>query len=211
MVPRAAPIVSRIGGATLVGGGVGGAYGASSGEGLFDPSAAEWGTVLGAGGGALAEPIAAGLGKVARGAGQWLGLLNPEAEAASKISGAYQADQRAGNAAMTPAQFAAAKAAGQPVMAGDLGGEAVRRLARTATNVSPEAGAALAQPLGDRFQGQSGRVSDFIDGLFPGKDLNTTIERDRIATEARSVNSPAYTTAFNDPNAGRFGRRTCPT
>ena len=56
--------------------------------------------------------------------------------------------------------------------------------------------------MGDRFQGQSGRVSDFIDGLFPGKDLNTTIERDRIATEARSVNSPAYTTAFNDPNAG---------
>ena len=202
LAPRAAPIVSRIAGGTLVGGGLGGAYGASSGEGMFDPSAAAWGTVLGAGGGAAAEPISAGLGKVARGVGQWLGRSDPEADAAAKLAQAYQADQRAGNAALTPAEFAEAKAAGQPVMAGDLGGEAVRRLARTSSNISPEASAALKQPLGQRFQEQAGRMKGYLDSLFPGKSLNTQVENDRITSDARAANSPAYQAAYQDPNAG---------
>ena len=195
---RIAPLLSGAG----IGGALGAGYGASQGEGLFDPSGAAWGAGAGALGGAAAEPLGWVAGKVGKGVSQFLGRYDPEEEAAAKIGKAYQEDQRTQNAAMTPSQYADAKAAGQPVMAGDLGGGSVRRLARTAANISPEAGNELAQPLGQRFQQQGPRVSSYIDNLFPGKNLNTAIERDRIATEARVANGPAYQKAYSDPNAG---------
>lgn len=200
-VPSAAKLAPIIAGG-LTGAGAGALYGGSGGEGVFDPRGAAIGAGVGAVGGALADPIAAGLGRIGKGVSQWTGRYNPEQEAQRRIAQAYTTDQATGSKAMSPADFAAGQQANQPVVAGDMGGTAVRDLARSAANISPEARGALGATVGDRFDSQSDRTKGFIDQLYPGQNLNTVAQQDQIAAAARAANSPAYRAAYSAPNAG---------
>lgn len=168
----------------------GGATGAAVGGavGTVAPTAVE-GLVQGARG--LAAPLAP-VARAVRGA------FDPEAEAARRVAGALQRDAQAagGPAGLTPAEFAADRAAGGPATLMDFGGETTRALARSAANSSPEGRAALNTAINDRFESQSGRVTDWLNRTFGPSDTGAT--REALQDAARQANKPAYAKAYRD-------------
>lgn len=82
-------------------------------------------------------------------------------------------------------------------MVADIGGQATRRLARTAANASPEADEALSGPINERYEDQGPRLANFLQGLF-GNNLNAQAARDALAAKASATNSPAYAQAYAD-------------
>lgn len=188
---KLAPLLARTG----VGAGYGAVQGGTSGEGLWD-----WGGAgVGAGFGAIGGALAPAVGNIAKGVGRWAGLIKPADEAAEKIATATTAD--AGKGAMSPSDFAKAKATGQGPMAADLGGENVRELADEAALNSPTARGTLKDAADARYASQQSRFGDYMDGLFPGKDLDTAAQRDEINLQARQANSTAYNAAYGAPRA----------
>lgn len=197
---KLAPLLSRAG----VGAGYGAVQGGTSGEGLWD-----WGGAgVGAGIGSAGAAIAPAIGNLAKGVGRWAGLIKPADEAAEKIAGAATADELPkgpfsppGKGAMSQSDFAKAKATGQGPMAADLGGENVRELADEAALNNPTARATLKDAADARYASQQSRFGDYMDGLFPGKDLDTAAQRDEINLQARQANSTAYNAAYGHPDA----------
>lgn len=197
-----APALARTG----VGAGYGAVYGGTSGPDLWDTQ----GALIGAGMGGAGAAVAPVLTKAASGVARWAGFGDPAQEAARKVVGAFEADQPpAGpwgrpapgtSGAIDATDFAKAKAAGQPAMAADLGGENVRELADVAASGSPDARKILRTPAEERFTSQQSRFSDYLDRSF-GQDLNTATQKDEIAQAARQANSSAYRAAYNHPNA----------
>jgi len=178
----------------------GGATGAAVGGavGTVAPAAVE-GLVQGTRG--LAAPLAP-VARAIRGA------LDPESEAARRVVAALQRDNRGvvtpasgsgipSNApGLTPAEFAADRAAGGPATIMDLGGETTRALARSSANTSPEGRAALNTAINDRFESQSGRVTDWLNRTFGPSDPGAT--REALQDAARQANKPAYARAYRD-------------
>lgn len=207
-----------MGAKALQGAKLGAGYGALAGAGEGEDLAsrglgAATGAVTGGAGGALAAPVAAGLEKgigaaynatvkplVATGRG-W---LDPTAEAARRASGAISRDYEqvaGGNAiGMTPTEFAAAKAAGNPVINADMGGETTRALLRSAANTSPEGRATVEGVLSDRFKGQTERTATDIRNLVSG-GANATKTRAELLAEYDAKRIPAYKEAFAKPAA----------
>lgn len=129
------------------------------------------------------------------------GIINPTEEAARRVATAADRDIAAASSAntmagLTPQEFSTARQAGTPVMNMDIGGETTRALARSAANTSPEGRAILNRAIDDRYQGQAGRLSDWLNSTF---NYPNAFEQQRAITEsARAANTPAYQRAMDE-------------
>lgn len=182
-----------------LGAGYGAAYGAGTGDTLADrASNAAWGATFGGAGGAAAVPIAKAVGNIGSAVRDKF-LTSAPTAATKRIAEAIGADQAAGRAAMTPADFAAAQAQGHPVAVADLGGPNTQRLAQSAVNMSPDAGSALNSMIDKRFSdpttGQASQVEDFFQNLH-GSVLNAQDARDANVAAAAALNRPNYAAAY---------------
>jgi hypothetical protein len=204
-----AGLVARGSQAAKIGAGYGALSGASQGEGPGGVLAgAGEGAIGGALGGVGGTLLGAGVGKLAGAAYDALGrplaatvrgLINPEQEAARRVAGAAVTDYpqvAAGKTpGLTPAQFGAAKAAGEPVIVGDMGGETMRALMRSAANTSPEARAEIQNVIMSRFQDQNDRAGATIRSLVSG-GANTTKTAAQLEAEYDAERGAAYGAAY---------------
>jgi hypothetical protein len=156
--------------------------------------------VIGGGLGGLAAPVTRGAGMLVSPVINTVrGIVNPAEEAARRVGGAVSRDVAGGSAGLTPQEFQAAQAAGQPVNVMDLGGETTRALARSAANTSPEGRAVLNRAINDRFELQSTRLTDWLRSTFHYPDAPA--QQAALAEAGRNVNRVGYATAHNDPAA----------
>lgn len=154
-----------------------------------------FGTALGG----AAPAVVSGAGAAGRAIGDRFiaplrGLVSPEQ--AKKV-----AEEKASRALaastdkMTEAEFRALRAADEPVVIADVGGEPVRRLARDASNISSEAGETLNTTIADRFGQQAARVERDVEKFFPIRpDYADDITALKLS--ARKENKPAYDRAY---------------
>lgn len=207
---NAATLPARMLASARVGAGVGALSGFGSGEGAADSAVKTGsGAVLGGAVGAAGPPVVEGLIQGGRAiAGPIVnavrGAVNPENEAARRVAVAVGRDvQNDPNAVsrLTPQEFVAStqQPGGGPATLMDLGGETTRALARSAANTSPEGRAVLNQSINDRFEGQSGRVTSWLENTF--NYPNAQAQQTAIEQTARGVNRAAYGRAMRDPNA----------
>jgi hypothetical protein len=123
-------------------------------------------------------------------------VLAPQSFAERLVRRTIEADRARGvEDVLTPADIAAARAAGQDIVVGDLGATGTLRLARAAGNTSEDAGARLRASTDPRYTEQKGRFGDFIEDLFGG-NLNMTSTNDTLRDTARWVNAPRYRAAY---------------
>jgi hypothetical protein len=209
LAEQAAALGARAAGAGAGGATIGGVFGFGEGSSLPERiKNAATGTVAGGALGTLLAPAAEGVG--ALGSLAYRNLIQPNVNRVRSLFAPEQTAERlvAGRLAgdtpsMTPAEFAQLRAAGEPVMLADVGGRGTREYARTAANLSPEADVALNEPITQRFLNQTGRVEGDIRGMFPDAvDYAQTI--DRLNTQARAANTPAYRRAYNEGSSGVF-------
>jgi hypothetical protein len=195
----------------LKGAQVGAEYGALSGAGEGTDATSRLtgagaGTVSGAIGGAAAPAIGGIAGAAYDKFGKPItntvrGWINPEAEAARRLTVALRADQdliSKGQAeGMSPAEWAAARAKGEPVTLADLGSSNTQALLRSAANTSPEGRAMLEKVINDRFAGQTERVADTVRGLVAG-GANAGKTADQLVAEYDANRLPAYRQSFRE-------------
>jgi hypothetical protein len=136
------------------------------------------------------------------------GAMDPDAEAARRVTSAIQRDNRgavtpaAGSGVpsnapgLTPAEFSANVTAGGPATLMDMGGETTRALARSAANTSPEGRAALTTAIDNRFESQSDRVTNWLNQTFGPSDTGAT--REALQQAATRANRPAYARAYGE-------------
>lgn len=128
------------------------------------------------------------------------GIANPAEEAARRVAGAVQRDTVSGTAGLDPATWQAAQAGGAPVSIMDVGGETTRALARSAGNTSPEGRAILNKAIDDRFEGQSGRLTDWLNSTFNYPDAFA--QQQAIDNLERTTNRAAYQRAYDAGSGG---------
>jgi hypothetical protein len=126
-------------------------------------------------------------------------MLNRDNEAIKRTSRAIMQDRATGGV-MSSADEATARQAGVPVTNADRFGQATRTLARTATNVSPEADAALKRTVEDRFASQAPRAQSFVNRLMNGATDDLALQ-DGLRTAASASNNIAYGKARANPAA----------
>lgn len=201
----------------LQGAKLGAAYGAASGASTGQETGGLPGMAEGAGAGAIegglggagGELAGSALGKAGSVAYDYLGrpiasavrgLVDPSQEAGRRVAGALISDYpqvAAGKVlGMTPQQWIAARAAGEPVMLSDLGGETTRALMRSAANTSPEGRALLNSAIADRFADQSDRAGSTIRGLV-SNGANTAKTKAQLEAEYDAERGGAYQTAYD--------------
>ena len=200
---QAATLPGRIGRGALVGAGTGALAGIGEGEGALDRAArGATGAAVGAGVGAVLPVGVEGVVRGARAIGSGTtnalrGVRDPEGEAARRVALSLQKDIEIDPTAagrLTPQEFAAGRAAGEPVNFMDIGGETTRALARSATNTSPEGRAVLSKAIDDRFEGQTPRVTEWLGKNFNHPDAGALQEA--LEAAAKTVNRPAYEKAY---------------
>lgn len=152
--------------------------------------------------------IIPGLGEAAKAGGRavYNGAIRPiqtafnrENEVAKRIGGAIQQDVAQG-ARLGSAEEAAVKSVGAPVLNADRFGTAVRTLARTAANVSPEAAGILKRTTEERFAGQAPRAVGFVQNLMNGATDDLALQ-EALTVGAKKANGPAYKAAYSSPQA----------
>jgi hypothetical protein len=189
------------------GAGVGAAYGAASGAGegeTIEDRAARGGTGALIGGvvGAAAPPLVEGAIQAGRAVVNPVvnavrGAANPEAEAGRRVMNALQRDAIADpNAAsrLTPQEFAASYQSGGPARIMDMGGDTTRALARSAANTSPEGRGVLNREINERYEGQTGRITDWLRTTF--NFPNADAQRQALDQARRTANNAAYQRAY---------------
>lgn len=128
------------------------------------------------------------------------GWMNPNGEAARRLSTALRIDQdliQQGKAqGMPPADWAAARARGEPVTLADLGSTRTQALLRSAANTSPEGRAMLENTFEQRFLGQSERVGDTVRNILPGGVANARKTGDQLVAEYDAARVPVYKAAY---------------
>lgn len=129
-------------------------------------------------------------------------LANRENEVTKRLGGAILQDQASG-AVMDQATEAVAKRAGADVLNADKFGSAIRTLARTASNVSPEADNIFKDTTQNRFYTQGNRAVNFIRSLMGGATDDLALQ-DQLRTAARATNKTAYDAAYAAPNARKI-------
>jgi hypothetical protein len=192
----ASSALGRIGAGMATGAGYGAISGAGEAERPQDilpeaAKAAAVGTLFGGAGSAAAE-LATPLVKKA--SSLYHGLADPEAEAIRRYARAAESDLHSAGERLTPQDIQLAQHVGMPIGAVDTGGQAVRELARTASNFSPEAQAALKEFTQNRFEEQSPRIAGFIREITGGADA--AADYGKIQEAASRANRPAYKTAY---------------
>lgn len=126
-------------------------------------------------------------------------MANRDNEAITRVGKAIAQDSAMG-AGMSQADEAVAASAGAPVLNADRFGTVTRTLARTASNVSPEAQGALKGAVEDRFLTQSVRAKGFVQKLMGGATDDLALQ-DALRTAAQASNKTAYDAARANPNA----------
>ena len=126
-------------------------------------------------------------------------MANRDNEAITRVSKAVAQDSAMG-AGMSQADEAVAASAGAPVLNADRFGTVTRTLARTASNVSPEAQGALKGAVEDRFLTQGVRAKGFVQKLMGGATDDLALQ-DALRTAAQASNKTAYDAARSNPNA----------
>lgn len=126
-------------------------------------------------------------------------LANRENEVTTRLAGAIAQDTASG-AKMTPAMEAVAGKAGADVLNADRFGSAIRTLARTASNISPEADNIFKQTTEQRFLTQGGRAVNYLKTLMGGATDDLALQ-DALKSAAQATNKKAYDAAFNAPQA----------
>lgn len=188
-----------------LGGEYGGLAGVGAGKDIGDSAmqGAE-GIVGGIVGGAVAPVVGSAIGAAYNKFGKPLvnayrGATDPEAEAARRLAVSLKADQEliaAGKSeGMSPQEWAAARAAGEPVTLAELGSTHTQALLRSAANTSPEGRAVLEKVINDRFAGQSERVANEVRGLVAG-GANAHKTGDQLVAEYDKARVPAYKAAY---------------
>lgn len=202
---QGATLPARIGRGAVVGAGYGTLSGFGEGEGLSDSATrAAIGAPVGAAIGAVAPPLVEGVVQAAKRLGQPIanavrGAINPDSEAARRVVSAIDRDIQSDPSAvnrLAPREFADAVRDGTPASIMDIGGETTRALARSAANTSPEGRDILNRAVNDRFESQSGRVTDWLDRTFGPSDTGLT--REALQDAARRANRPAYARAYRE-------------
>lgn len=123
-------------------------------------------------------------------------IVAPQSFAERVVRRTIEADRARGvEDVLTPADIAAARAAGQDIVVGDLGATGTLRLARAAGNISEDAAARLRAAADPRYTEQGRRSAGFIEDMFGG-DLNMTAANDILRDTARQVNAPLYRAAY---------------
>lgn len=126
-------------------------------------------------------------------------LANRENEVTARLAGAIGQDTASG-ARMTAGDAAIAGKAGADVLNADRFGSAIRTLARTASNISPEADNIFKQTTEQRFLTQGGRAVNFLKTLMGGATDDLALQ-DALKTAARTTNKVAYDAAYATPAA----------
>ncbi len=127
------------------------------------------------------------------------GIRDPAGEAARRIGSAIERDIATDQNAvsrLTPQEFAGNVQQGGPATIMDIGGETTRALARSAANTSPEGRGILNQALDDRFEGQGGRITDWMRQTFHFP--NALAQKDALEKAATAANRPAYAKAYKE-------------
>lgn len=184
------------------------AAGAGEGEGATDTAIrAGTGSLLGAGVGAIAPKVSEKLGDAASWLSEKIGTIlapmqrmkDPETQGVKYFLEKMKMDVDSGKA-LTAEQRQAAEQMGLPLMAGDLGGEEVRGLARWASDISPTARAKMVDELDERYRGQQDRLSSAISNLTAAP--NARVAREALDESAKVANGPAYKAAMEQGNEG---------
>lgn len=214
----AIPLGAGMGAATLpgrmavgagVGAGIGALSGAGEGVGAGDRTGkAITGGALGAALGGVAPAVVEGVIQGGRVVAQPVvnavrGAINPENEAARRVTTAIQRDmQQDPNAInrLNPTEFANSVHGGGPARIMDIGGETTRGLARSAANTSPEGRTALTQSINDAYEGQSPRIINWLNNTFHYP--NAEAQQRALDQAARNVNRPAYARAYQQGSGG---------
>jgi len=126
-------------------------------------------------------------------------LANRENEVTKRIAGAIGQDRAAG-AVMGQGTEAVANRAGADVLNADRFGSAIRTLARTASNVSPEADNIFKETTQNRFYDQGKRAINYVRALMGGATDDLALQ-DNLRAAARATNKTAYDAAYNAPMA----------
>jgi hypothetical protein len=206
---NAATVPARMARGAAVGAGYGGIAGFGEGEGLGGSAAQGLtGGLVGGVVGAAAPPLVEGVIRGGRAVSQGVrsglrGAFNPDAEASRRVATAIGRDIQADPAAttrLTPQEFTASRQNQGPAAVIDLGGETTRALARSAANTSPEGRQALNTVVNDRFEGQGGRVTDWLRYTFNFPNADT--QQKAIEQAAKAANAPAYAKAMRDGRGG---------
>lgn len=124
------------------------------------------------------------------------GIEKPSDEAARRYASHLDRDIRNNDRGLTLQEMVDSKAEGQPAMLMDAGGEAVRALARSAANTSPEGRSTLSRAIDDRFETQSPRLNEWLQKTFHFP--NAEAQQDALDKVARTVNRPNYAKAYSD-------------
>jgi hypothetical protein len=158
------------------------------------------GGVAGAAGPVLGEVAGAAIRPWTRAA---TAARTPEIEAAQQITKAYGKDVGKG---LTPQEVREGLQRDQPLAVMDVaGGRATQRLARRAANVSPEAQETFDNTIFGRFQGQSKRTGEFVQGLSEFGDAH---EMQQALHETRqSADSINYRAAMEEGQKGVWNDR----
>lgn len=202
---NAATLPARIGRGAAVGSGMGAVFGAGDGSTPEDRvSRGLTGAALGGAIGGVAPPVVEGALQLGRAAVRPVvnavrGAVNPADEAAGRVATALRRDMQSDPQAvnrLTPQEFSASAQSGGPATVMDLGGETTRALARSAANTSPEGRQSINNAINDRFEGQSGRIVDWLRNTFHFPDAHA--QQEAIQTAAKATNRPAYQKAYSD-------------
>jgi hypothetical protein len=200
VVPGLAGSTADILASGAVGAGYGAAYGAgdSSAQGGDIVSGAGYGALAGGIGGAAAPMLAEGISNAAGSAGRAIqGVFAPEAAGRAKAIAQIASDQAKGASMLSPEEINAAASAGQPVIAGDLGGKGTQVLARKVANENPDASQILTDPAASRFANQNTRLAEFVDNLYGG-NVNPDKMKADLKNLGKTYLSPLYDKAMQE-------------
>ena len=202
---QAATLPGRMAAGAGVGGVLGGLAGAGEGDGAVDrisrgATSAAIGGTLGGAAPAVIEGVVRGARKVAEPVANTIrGIRDPKGEAARRIAIGIERDIKADPNAvnrLTPEEFVASSQTGGPATVMDLGGETTRALARSAANTSPEGRAALGRTIDERFEGQAGRVTDWLRKAFHFPDADA--QGEALENVAKTTNRARYLKAHRE-------------
>lgn len=206
---RGASLGGRVARGAATGAGYGTVYGGASANGdLADRAVgAATGAATGLAAGAAAPVAVRGVQAAGRGVRDLVrrpvavgrGIIARDREAARRIGMAQQMDDAIPQDRLSPADEAVARISGQPVLNIDRGGEAVRALARSAANTSPQGRAVMEQEVSDRFAAQGDRTIEAVRRIVGGSTSATN--REALERAAAAQNEPAYRRAFAHPAA----------
>jgi hypothetical protein len=206
---RAVTIPGRMATGAAIGAGAGGLSGLGEGETAADRGGrALTGAGIGLAAGATLPLAIEGITRGVRAAAvpmtnTWRGITNVDDEASRRVAVALQRDIGADPGAvsrLTPQEFVGGAQNSGPARIMDLGGETTRALARSAANTSPEGRGAINRAINDRYEGQGGRVTDWLQRSFHYP--NAQAQQEALEQTSRNVNRANYGRAYRDGSNG---------